>query len=721
MQPPDRRNGQAMAEHDGPAHLYCISRDFGVGMRLEWFQVTNFRSVVDSGVVTVGDQTCLVGKNEAGKTAILHALAGLNPHPSTPIAFDKERDYPRRFFTDYDRRHPKEPAVVIRALWRLDEADLAEVSEWVGPNALPVTPAAEGRQAGTMVEVYRRYGDAACQWNVRLNLGKAIEHLLSVFGLDDQERAAVVADGNTEDLRKSLEALAEPTTAQAALLKHLAALPGKSLTNAVWSVLNARVPSFMYFSHYDRMAGELRLDNIQGTTDALTRTRNVAAYTNPYGHHVPAQNVNEPLPVGERVFVDFLEFAGTTVDEIRSSSTYESLNAKCEAASNTITDQLRDYWTQNPFLEIDVRVTKAEPQDPAPLNEGTIARARVRNTLHRVTVPFSERSAGFVWFFSFLVKFAQVRKEDGAIVLLLDEPGLTLHGKAQADLLRYFADRILPEHQLVFSTHSPFMVPADDLTQSRIVEDRIHQGARPGLWVTDGTKVRDDVLATDPDTLFPLQGALGYDVTQSLFLGRNTLLVEGPGDILFLKALSVQLKRRKREALHPAWTICPAGGIDKIQSFVSLFSGAKLDIAVMTDFAAADRKKLDQLKRTNILPEGRIMNYAEVLGLPEGDVEDLFDVEVYLGIVNDAFALKAAQKLTVAKLDKVAPPPGRLVKRVEAAFRLLPPEVAEFDHFTPADWLVRNPGILDAKDATVERTLDNAEAVIKAINRHLRT
>ena len=86
--------------------------------------------------------------------------------------------------------------------------------------------------------------------------------------------------------------------------------------------------------------------------------------------------------------------------------------------------------------------------------------------------------------------------------------------------------------------------------------------------------MRDDVLATDPDTLFPLQGALGYDVTQTLFIGRNTLLVEGPGDVLFLKALSEQLRHRERVHLDRRWTICPAGGIDKIQSFVSLFSGA---------------------------------------------------------------------------------------------------------------------------------------------------
>ena len=66
-------------------------------MKLSKVRVTNFRSIEDSGEFEVGQLLCLVGKNEAGKTAIEQALAGLNPHPSTPIAYDLERDFPRRF------------------------------------------------------------------------------------------------------------------------------------------------------------------------------------------------------------------------------------------------------------------------------------------------------------------------------------------------------------------------------------------------------------------------------------------------------------------------------------------------------------------------------------------------------------------------------------------------------------------------------------------------
>lgn len=70
-------------------------------MKLEKVRVKNFRSVEDSGAFTVEQVTCLMGKNESGKTALLQANAALNPHPATPIRYDLERDYPRRHLTNY--------------------------------------------------------------------------------------------------------------------------------------------------------------------------------------------------------------------------------------------------------------------------------------------------------------------------------------------------------------------------------------------------------------------------------------------------------------------------------------------------------------------------------------------------------------------------------------------------------------------------------------------
>jgi len=655
-------------------------------MKLKSAHVTNYRSIEDSGEFDIDNILCLVGKNEAGKSATLYALAGLNPHPLTLVQYDIEKDYPRRHLNQSEQRHPKEQAEVIKTKWQLESEEIKEIVSWFG----------EGCLDSTEVNIIRRYKSTDAEWSLKINFAKSIGHLFRVHDLTAQELKPLKDKTITSDLVTALQELDSPTENQTKLLKYINAFPGKTITGKVLSILKPFLPQFMYFSHYDRMDGQIRID----TYDQRKRS---------------AQSISD----GERVFIDFLEFAGTSVAEIIKSDTYERLNAKCEAASNSITEQLLEYWTQNPSLEIEVRVTKGEAGDEPPFDAGIIARARVKNNLHKVTVPFSERSAGFIWFFSFLVKFSQVRKDDKPLILLLDEPGLTLHGKAQADLLRYFDDKLAPFHQIVFTTHSPFMVPTDNFPGIKIVEDKITQ-PRPGQFASEGTKVRGDALATDRDTLFPLQGALGYELTQSLFIGKNTLLLEGPGDILYLQALSNALKKRNRSFLNPRWTMCPAGGIDKIQPFVSLFSGAKLDIVALTDFSKKDSRKLEGLIQNKILQSDKLLNFAVLLGLEEADIEDVFHPELFVQIVNKAFELSDGNLASVKKLNEALSTTTRLVKKAETYFNLLQAEQPLFDHFTPAMWLFQNPSLLEdkVKNKTkgLDETLDSAEIIIKTLN-----
>ena len=323
------------------------------------------------------------------------------------------------------------------------------------------------------------------------------------------------------------------------------------------------------------------------------------------------RNTPAGISVGDQVFLDFLEYSGTTLEELTNVRRFEELNARCEAAANRITDQIFEYWTQNDELQIQVLLTEGKPEDKPPFNAGPIARARVENNLHRVSVPFSERSAGFIWFFSFLVKFAQIKKQQGNVIILLDEPGLTLHGTAQKDLLRYFKEQLEPKHQLIYTTHSPFMVPADNLASVRTVEDVVTVDTR-GRKQSQGTKIRSDILTTDPQTNFPIFGAMGFEVAQTLIIGKNILLVEGPSDILYLQAASAVLKKLGRVFLNPAWAICPSGGIDKVMPFVRLFYANKLNIAVLTDFERGQKRKLDDLHKSALLEHERIIPATDI-------------------------------------------------------------------------------------------------------------
>lgn len=653
-------------------------------MKLVSVHVTNFRSVENSESFTVDQVTCLVGKNEAGKSAVLLALAALNPHDSTPALFDKERDYPRRSLTQYDSRHADKDAVAINTIWHLSESEMKAIADAVGAGVV----------TSNNVRVLRRYR-RPIEFDIGINFEPALEELYSKFALDASERAVVASSTTTTELIELLKSINSPTAKHQQLQQHLTQTG--TVTTRVKALLASMLPKFMYFSSYDRMEGAVQLEH----------TRQLIA----------SGQLNLDQNRGIRLFVEFLHYAGVSIDDITSVTTYETFNAKLQAASNNITDQVLEYWTQNPDLSVAVRIESARPGDLAPLNTGTVARARIENNLHRVDTPFSERSAGFVWFFSFFVKFAQVKDEVSPVVLLLDEPGLTLHGKAQADLLRFFKEKLAPYHQIFYSTHSPFMVPADELASVRIVEDQIEmKGPRR---VPLGTKVRDDVLTRDPDTLFPLQGALGYEISQSLFIGKNTLLVEGPGDILYLQSVSDALRRKSRSGLDARWTMCPAGGIDKIRPFVALFASNALHVAVLSDQSTGDRKKIEEMKRSEVLGAGHFYTMADFLERAEADIEDLFDPELFVDIVNGCYGFQGANGLTVAKLKSANGGTDRLVKQAEAAFRLLPDTIPMFNHFTPAAWLLRNPMILDGETAPLARTLNRAEKIFDVFNKIL--
>jgi energy-coupling factor transporter ATP-binding protein EcfA2 len=467
-------------------------------MRLTHVTVMNFKSVEDSGEFSVGDVTCLVGKNEAGKTALLQALHRLNPDSGEAV-FDVESSYPRRFLSEYAERHPNGDALVLKTVWQLNDKEIAGLKEIVGSKGL----------TGTTVTVYKRYKEKGSTWTTSGNEAAATEYALSKSGLHAEEQAALADVKTIDELKKQLDALgATASERHKPFSQHLAKhFKRGSVSTAIIDFLH--VPKFFYFSSYDRMSGQVALEQIL------------------------SKKANNTLDRNDQVFIAFLGLVGTTLEDMAKLDKFEPMVAKLESVSNRISREIFTYWTQNKNLKVQFRLDAGRPGDPAPYNSGNILRTRIENTIHEASVSFDDRSTGFVWFFSFLVLFSQFKKTFGDnIVLLLDEPGTSLHAKAQEDLLRYFKDKLIPHHQVIYTTHSPFMVPADNLMAARTVEDVVKRDSQGNIEEVLGTKVSDNILSVDRETLFPLQGALGYEITQTLFIGKNSLLVEGPSDLL---------------------------------------------------------------------------------------------------------------------------------------------------------------------------------------------
>ena len=653
-------------------------------MNLISAHVTNYRSILDSNPVKIGQSTCLVGKNEAGKTAFLKALEGINSTDEDYTSYNQTENYPRRFLADYDERHGGDDAKVVVTHWELEDEDTALLVDEFGEDVV----------TGKKVTIEKSYNQTNTTWNVPIDEQKLLAKLIERFDLSEADAKNIKDCPTTWSAAYRLSKMDERSEDQQKLLDALKEYRGESAGKKAIDILAAKLPKFLYFSHYDRMSGEISINQLANDKQ------------------------HGGIKDGDQVFLDFLEYAGTNLDELTGATKFEEMNAKCEAAANRITDQIFEYWTQNDQLEIDVRLDEGKKEDPAPFNSGPVARARVKNNLHRVTVPFSERSAGFIWFFSFLVKFAQIRKHKGNVIILLDEPGLTLHGTAQKDLLRYFSEQLEPKHQIIFSTHSPFMVPAENLASVRTVEDVVKRDKRDRPY-SEGTKIRPDVLTTDPQTNFPVFGAMGFEVTQGLIIAPDTLLVEGPSDILYLQAVSKKLQSLGRPHLDPKWAICPSGGIDKVLPFVKLFYGNNLNVAVMTDFDRGQRRKLDDLYKAELLERERIILATEIADQEEADTEDFFDTAFFVDLVNATYDLKGKDKLTAKKLDEADEHTVRAVKKAEAYFRVLPDTIPTFSHYDPAYYLLTHPELLDESNKSVQKTLDTFQTAIERINAHI--
>src|SRR5262245_48760423 len=124
-------------------------------MKLKKVHAREFKSIMDSNEFDVADITCLVGKNEAGKTAILQALYRLNPIVPEHAQFNVTEDYPRTHMGDYVldvEENRRAPAQVIEAWFALDEEEIAAVENEFGPRCL--------RGAGPHLQLSKSYSNS---------------------------------------------------------------------------------------------------------------------------------------------------------------------------------------------------------------------------------------------------------------------------------------------------------------------------------------------------------------------------------------------------------------------------------------------------------------------------------------------------------------------------------------------------------------------------------
>lgn len=476
------------------------------------------------------DVTVLVGMNESGKTSILEALAKSN-------YFEKDESFKYNLNYDYPRRQKKrieksgENPVAIKLTYEIDSELVNLIKEDIGLAPSKIT-----------FSITYKY-DNTNTWSISwFNTSEFMKKKVNSLKFVNKELTDKLKKVSSKDQFKNIVDEIDTGELEPDDIQKINELKKYFINSESWNdsptdhyivetYLKDRLPKFMYYDDYYALPSEISLTNIENN---LSKSNFKTARA-------------------------LLELADINLEKVRDSDDFEEFIAELEATEAIISDELFKYWKTNNNLKIKFIINKVENKDY--YNQTIIDRIlkiRVSNQRTGVSLPLENRSRGFNWFFSFLVWFKKIQEDrNNTYILLLDEPGLNLHAKAQNDLLKFISD-LSNDYQIIYTTHSPFMIDTNSLNKVRTVYE-----------TQDGTVISDSVQEKDPNTLFPLQAALGYDLAQNLFVSKKNLLVEGISDLIYLSIISNLLQDNGREGLDADITIVPTGGADKVASLIS--------------------------------------------------------------------------------------------------------------------------------------------------------
>lgn len=635
-------------------------------MKLKKVTVHKYKSFeTDQSFEVEPDVTALVGMNESGKTSALEVIAKTN-------YFQNDEDFKFNLTHDYPRREKKrveksgENPKAVTCTYELSKELLNEIENEFGKGVFKTTE----------FSITYRYDDGKRTFtNISADKKKSIEHKTKELG--------IASNATTEKLLK-VKTAAEFDEVAASFNDERYVGGFKSLKKYFqfkWTFdnpieeyitrvfIDPKIPKILYYDEYYSLPSRISIQKLEQNKLEDSEYKTAKA---------------------------LFELSDINTKELIEAEDFEDFVAELEATEAIISDELFKYWTTNSNLNITFRIDKRIETDPQ--NNKRIAEhiLDIRVKGKNVSLPLRNRSKGFNWFFSFLVWFKKIQEDaDNQYILLLDEPGLNLHASAQADLLRFLED-LSSNYQIVYSTHSPFMIKPGKLNRVRTV-----------LETDNGSVISDSIQEKDPKTLFPLQAALGYDIAQNLFVSSKNLLVEGVSDLIILTTISGILESNNRTYLNPDVTIVPTGGLEKVATFISLLRGSQLEIACLLDSYTdpAGQAKMDKMIRERIIHRNKIRFFDEFVdGQDKADLEDLFAKSDYLKLFNAAF--HEHTDIAVSDLNASI---NQIIIQINQHLG-----VPRFNHYRPANELVKqavDESFFEAK------TLERFEKVFKEINK----
>lgn len=526
---------------------------------LEKIYIENFLSLVNEQELKISNRiTTLIGGNAAGKTSILKAISKLNGESIDT----KEKNI-----------NHKNDETKIFAKFRISVSEQKEINSIYhdeDDNRFILYPASEDIFYNLYLKENGELEYSLCNQNeeetdlIELSIPTIINYfddLLKEIENDEVKIKIIDKISNKNTIFKVLDELTEEEKNMITdNIKNMLSKLSKEITD----LSNTLIPNykFIYMNSFkDVLVDKILIDDIDKNKTVL----------------------------------NFLDIAGIKKEEI-----INAVNSDDRQQIRTIENKTVSVVTQH-FKKIFSQVKDDEYFKISMTidNKNRSLDFWIQNKITgEAVLPFSAESEGMQWYLSMylrLYEYFNNIEENTKYILLLDEPNIYLHAEAQYDLLNNVFKQKLRDVQIIYSTHSPYMIDAEDLYSLRIVEK--DDETKIFNMTIDYLKFkRKNEKIGDVDVLSPALIAIGINISNQLTISPSDkiIVVEGPHDYYMLSAMKEILKIDDNDI-----KIIPCHGATKVPFMCSYLYGLGYNIVALLDNDTDGRKAMKELSFEN--------------------------------------------------------------------------------------------------------------------------
>lgn len=612
-------------------------------MLLTEFQVENFRSIDKSEWIDVEDVTALIGTNESGKTNLLCALWKLNP-ASKDGDINLLTDAPRKLYSQL--RASNKDTVFIRTEFLLNDEESQHVSNLRKrpPNEVKkvsVSRRYDGKyyisfpdeKSPTLnADIFQKFIDERIK-NIqelqllkseneekRDNFSDAFNQLKELFESSVinkvliDKASLVLSNLRDEKEPKTSELTKTLNETETFLRDHSTEIDKPSddeLANSRRYIID-NLPTFVYYSNYGNLDSEIYLPHV---IENMSRTDLGAKES------AKVKTLKVLFDYVKLEPQDILDLGRSDSDDELSDEEIELKSKEkkersilLQSASTELTAKFRDWWKQGEYrfrFEAD----------------GNHFRIWVSDDKRPEDIELEGRSTGLQWFLSFYLTFLVESKDSHKdSILLLDEPGLSLHPLAQKDLSLFFRN-LSKTNLILYTTHSPFLVDSNHLDRVKAV-----------FIQDDGTtNVSSNLRANESNpsqtkSIYPVHAALGLSVSEMLFNNCTPVLVEGPSDQIYLSAIKTLLIAFGELTPKKDIIFVPAGGTRGVKPIVSLLTSKNEELPKILLDSDSQGDQMVQTLRKDLYKDNPdyVLEVSKIVDIEQAEIEDLIPVDVII-------------------------------------------------------------------------------------------